>query len=235
MIETTYIRLEQAAAMLDTDADTLLIAAAEGRMRLYAVCGKYLLIRVGYADQEGWHEYAKDEQTAFRPKVSLLSEHGALDIMRDGVTADYFPLLPEDFHHGPDDGRELTPEEPDAGRELTPEEWGDLLDSYPLLPVTRGAILVQKSELARLKTQREKAGATERQPDRAHVSDWLALLNQASRKWWANASKDDPTTHPVKSDVVAWLVERGMNESLAKHAATIIRPAWGHVGRKPGV
>lgn len=28
MIETTYIRLERAAAMLDTDADTLLIAAA---------------------------------------------------------------------------------------------------------------------------------------------------------------------------------------------------------------
>lgn len=28
MIETTYIRLERAAAMLDTDADTLLIAVA---------------------------------------------------------------------------------------------------------------------------------------------------------------------------------------------------------------
>ena len=32
MIETTYIRLEQAAAILDTDTDTLLIAAAEQRI-----------------------------------------------------------------------------------------------------------------------------------------------------------------------------------------------------------
>lgn len=49
MIETTYVRLAQAAAMLDTDADTLLIAAAEGRIRafwllnalVHAECGRY--------------------------------------------------------------------------------------------------------------------------------------------------------------------------------------------------
>ena len=34
MIETTFIRLEKAAAMLETDVDTLLIAAIEGRIRL---------------------------------------------------------------------------------------------------------------------------------------------------------------------------------------------------------
>ena len=49
MIETTYIRLEQAAAMLSTDADTMLIAAAEGRIRAFwllnatvrAECGRF--------------------------------------------------------------------------------------------------------------------------------------------------------------------------------------------------
>jgi len=49
MIETTYVRLAQAAEMLDTDADTLLIGAAEGRIRAFwllnalveAECGRY--------------------------------------------------------------------------------------------------------------------------------------------------------------------------------------------------
>lgn len=41
MIETTYIRLARAAAMLDTDADTLLIAAAEGRVKLYGLAAEW--------------------------------------------------------------------------------------------------------------------------------------------------------------------------------------------------
>lgn len=41
MIETTYIRLERAAEMLGTDADTLLIAAAEGRIQLYGLLNQY--------------------------------------------------------------------------------------------------------------------------------------------------------------------------------------------------
>lgn len=41
MIETTYVRLEKAAAMLETDTDTLLIAAIEGRLRLWGLlCGE---------------------------------------------------------------------------------------------------------------------------------------------------------------------------------------------------
>lgn len=49
MIETTHIRIDQAAAMLNSDADTLLIASVEGRIpaywllnsRVFAVYGKY--------------------------------------------------------------------------------------------------------------------------------------------------------------------------------------------------
>ena len=39
MIETTYVKLEKAAEMLETDRDTLLLAAIEGRISLYAVFG----------------------------------------------------------------------------------------------------------------------------------------------------------------------------------------------------
>jgi len=40
MIETTYIRLAQAAEMLGTDQDTLLIAAGERRIRLFGLVNK---------------------------------------------------------------------------------------------------------------------------------------------------------------------------------------------------
>ncbi|NMF99910.1 hypothetical protein GPA27_21280 [Aromatoleum toluolicum] len=40
MIETTYVRIERAAAVLETDEDTLLIAATEGRIRLYALVNR---------------------------------------------------------------------------------------------------------------------------------------------------------------------------------------------------
>jgi len=66
-----------------------------------------------------------------------------------------------------------------------------------------------------------------------HVSKQLALLKQAAWRWWANADKNDPLTHPDKADVVAWLTSHGMTQSLATHAATIIRPEWAHTGRKP--
>lgn len=69
--------------------------------------------------------------------------------------------------------------------------------------------------------------------DRGHVSDALAVLNQAAHHWWANADKRDSSTHPKNADVAAWLTNRGMSKSLANHAAAIIRPAWAHAGRKP--
>lgn len=39
MIETTYVRLDKAAEMLGTDRDTLLLAAIEGRIKLYGLFG----------------------------------------------------------------------------------------------------------------------------------------------------------------------------------------------------
>ena len=51
MIETTYIRLEQAAAMLDTDTETLLIAAAEGRIQLHWLLNSLMAAQRGYWDE----------------------------------------------------------------------------------------------------------------------------------------------------------------------------------------
>ncbi len=69
--------------------------------------------------------------------------------------------------------------------------------------------------------------------DRAHVSDKLAKMNQAAAKFWANAARDDRGTHPDNATVAAWLVQQGFSSTLAKKAATIIRPEWAPTGRKP--
>ena len=66
----------------------------------------------------------------------------------------------------------------------------------------------------------------------ANVSDNLAILKQAAAKFWANADRDDRTTHPSKPDVVAWLIARGFSEVTAQSGATIIRPKWARTGRK---
>ena len=68
---------------------------------------------------------------------------------------------------------------------------------------------------------------------RAHVSDKLAKMNQASTKFWGNADRDDRGTHPNNVTVAAWLEQQGFSATLADKAATIIRPEWAPTGRKP--
>ena len=69
--------------------------------------------------------------------------------------------------------------------------------------------------------------------DRSHISNKLALLSQAAAKFWANADRDERSTHTDNATIVAWLIERGYSETLAEKAATIIRPDWAPTGRKP--
>lgn len=69
--------------------------------------------------------------------------------------------------------------------------------------------------------------------DHAHVSGNLAKLNLAATKFWANADRDDRSTHPSNTDVVNWLVEHGFSKKTAEAGATIIRPEWAPSGRKP--
>jgi hypothetical protein len=68
---------------------------------------------------------------------------------------------------------------------------------------------------------------------RADVSDKLAKMNHASRKFWSNADRDDRGTHPDNATVASWLVKMGFSPTLADKAATIIRPEWAPTGRKP--
>ena len=69
------------------------------------------------------------------------------------------------------------------------------------------------------------------QHDKHYKSDMLTHLNQASDKFWANALPTETDTHPKNYDVEKWLTEKGFSETLAKKAATIIRPEWASKGR----
>ncbi len=104
-----------------------------------------------------------------------------------------------------------------------------------------GNVVVSTEKLPRLWTERienveSTIGEQSEEPpaatDRTYVSDNLAILNQAAAKFWANASRDDRTTHPSKTNVVAWLLERGFSQKLADSGATIVRPEWAPTGRK---
>lgn len=69
--------------------------------------------------------------------------------------------------------------------------------------------------------------------DRSYYSEKLAFLNQAAKKFWANADRNDRDTHPDNATVVIWLEKKGFSQTLASKAATIIRPEWAPTGRKP--
>ncbi len=70
-----------------------------------------------------------------------------------------------------------------------------------------------------------------------HVSDKLAILNQAARKFWGSTDvvRERRETHPDNDAVATWLMkmDRGFTKTLADKAATIIRPTWAATGRKP--
>ncbi|GJM17082.1 MAG: hypothetical protein DHS20C13_24090 [Thermodesulfobacteriota bacterium] len=64
-------------------------------------------------------------------------------------------------------------------------------------------------------------------------SDKLAILSQASYKFWANADPSDSGTHPANTMVEKFLIDKKFSPTLAKKAATIIRPEGAPKGRKP--
>lgn len=69
---------------------------------------------------------------------------------------------------------------------------------------------------------------------RDHYSPKLVTLIQAATKFWANADPLDRQTHSENSKVSTWLMRNGYSSSsLADKGATIIRPKWAPIGRKP--
>ena len=102
---------------------------------------------------------------------------------------------------------------------------------YPAGGLPEDAVIVVRTEALR-EFERHSNDAP-LPTSRAHVSDKLAKMNQASMRFWSNADRDDRGTHPDNATVAAWFVQEGFSPTLADKAATILRPEWAPTGRKP--
>lgn len=57
----------------------------------------------------------------------------------------------------------------------------------------------------------------------AHSTKLLEHLEAAAKHFWVNHDPGDPSTAPTNSQVIEWLEQRGVSNSLAKAMATILR------------
>lgn len=66
-------------------------------------------------------------------------------------------------------------------------------------------------------------------------SDFLQYMKQAAGMFWGHAKvvKAKPETHPKTQDIEDWFVEKEMSKTLAKAAASLIRPSFAGKGRPP--
>ncbi|WP_091332647.1 hypothetical protein [Allochromatium warmingii] len=100
---------------------------------------------------------------------------------------------------------------------------GAVLDGFYALPDPATNLLALSPAET---TPHGKSGA-------GYISKKLAALNQAATRFWANADPSDKSTHPDNNEVSNWLIKRGYSETLAQKGASIVRPDWASVGRKP--
>lgn len=219
MIETTYIRLEKAAEMLCTDVDTLIVAAIEGRVSLCGLLNKYRRVALRKTDGEHIPDTVEEGRRFFM--FVPIDRFAIAGLLTKDEAGPIFHLSSSDANG---------------------EYWEDLecwdVENPTAIGFDRRLIFIRRKDVCSIRD----GGATPNKgappgppeiPDRSYVSDSLALTNQAARKYWANANRSDATTHPSNKDVAAWLKEKGLSQSQAEKAASIIRPDWAHVGRKP--
>ncbi|MBT9516530.1 MAG: hypothetical protein IV112_07545 [Methyloversatilis discipulorum] len=243
--------LEKAAQALETDEREVLALVAENRLR----CGVFSKW-YGQAMPERGGRW-KGHVSEYHPNGSRESKFhytneltGRQFCVRGGRTAQFWFLEHHDAYliaTSPDGAVEvgfLVPEDGAKLHEQNPERfptpefvlWLETEEGAQDSPrrITLNDLWFRRIDIEALKQQEAEndRDATTSTGDRWFMSKDLVLLNQASRKWWANADRDDGTTHPRNSEVEEWLKSEGMAESKATSAASIIRPEWAVKGRR---
>lgn len=118
-----------------------------------------------------------------------------------------------------------------SGRTYQVQDNSRLEGHYSADALSDDAVIVVRTEYLRELESPEanvQAGTSH-----ANRSDQLAIMNQASFRFWSKAERTDRGTHPDNATVAEWLIERRFSKSTANIAASIIRPEWAPVGRKP--
>lgn len=209
MIETTHIQLDRAAEILGVDADELLLAAFERRLTLYALCDILIDAERGQFIGDNWEwERFEAEYRSF-PFVPL-----AYSVAKNLLSANSFDVLTTVLSEQDSEGR----------------FWASMKGAVKIY-VERSSVFVRRKEAQSL--QKDRSDLIPHTDAKSHLSAELLLLNQAAEQWWVTAEEEDPSTHPNNSEVADWLVEKGYSKTRAEKAASIIRPTWAHLGRKP--
>lgn len=232
MIESTFIRLDRAAEMLGTDADTLLIAAAEQRILLRWLLNRFVAAELGYfhipenPEPDEPFQWIVQEITNKPFKFVPLTDADAAELLKRNAISGNIDWLSEPDERGylwrPKHG------DPVAAGSLTDD------DVY----ITRDIVFAKRADIENICSRgamppEHAVQGTSSPLHRHHISDKLAKMNQAAAKFWLNADRADRTTHTDNSTVSTWLVKHGFSSTLADKAATLIRPDWVPSGRRP--
>lgn len=229
MIKTTYVSLAAAAELLKTDVDTLLTAAAERRVEAYWL-------------MNDWVDAERVRYAAFdQPDGNPVGQWETLETVR----SKHFLFVPLHFSTA---AEFLLCEKtiPTAHRLSKADADGchwqpiDGFDDVERPAIGRENVYLDRTDLEQIQAHGLTDGKTAHIPDEQlrsqthpYLSDDVMLMLQAARKFWGNAKRGEPDTQHSIDTVAAWLEQRGMSESRAKQAASLIRPSWAHIGRKP--
>lgn len=220
MIKTTFVALAKAAELLGSDETELLVACIEKRIDIYGLVQGYISAMPMRLNEKGeWTEVSELER--YDKSFAMISPWGAELMLSQGHSIFGLYLeIDEDgtywINHGDLEGIDA-PQFAERHLLFMKSEHIDSLKRYGVMP----------DEL-------KKPRPHVQPPDsREYRSDLLAVLEQAAFRFWSKAEKSNPESQPTNASVAEWLHERGFSESLAEKGASIIRPDWAHLGRKP--
>jgi len=238
-----YYRIGEAAEILGATTDALIHYGATSRLELVTPAPRQFLVFSG-------SELTDETELVFdTPSLLVLRLHAIRDIESWGkAIVDSFSsgyeiwggsLIPLDPFSPPSDENGL-PINPNRHEIWTFRLCESRVDEPSSIEVTPQLLFIVAPELERFKkggtsnpVEPERERSKGEKASNSNKPDKLALLNQAFWNFWANATMNERGTHPDNADVAAWLENRGYSSSLAKKAASIIRPEWAPAGRKP--
>jgi len=230
VFRATYIRIDAAAEALQTEVDTLLLAAAELNFSLFWLINRTLEVEEGYFIDVDVGDECEDPLEEWKSTGKSDTRHFM-----------YIPL-------GHKDAAELLKSEVIIGSPEGLMEGG--LDGYSWslrntgglanedLRITRNAVFAHRWEIDRrleptplsldVPSIQEPPGV-----GADHISKKLSLLNEAATTFWSLADRNDRGTHPINQKVADWFVVHGFSTTQAQNAASLIRPEWVPTGRRP--
>lgn len=220
MIKTTFVTLAKAAERLGSDETELLIACIEERICIYGLVQGDICATPWWSNEQGnW--IALSEPARYTKAFAMISGDGAKNMLVCGFSI-FGGLLEVDG-----DGVEWNNDGDMSGDGFLPQR------AERHLLFMKSVHLDNWLNFSGVPTSGGRMARVPKDGNRDFRSNRLAFLNQASDKFWGNADKNDPATHPSNAQVKEFLEKNGFSGSLAEKGASIIRPDWAHLGRKP--